>query len=321
MQADAARAVMCPHGRSVAASFPTILLSRRRLLGAGLLSAALGRSAWADDLPRTAGPYVPTPNVIVERMLELAKVGSQDVVVDLGCGDGRLVRAAVKLYGARGFGVDIDPELVHRSNAEAQREGIAGRAVFYLRDVLEADVREATVVTLYVLPHMMLELRPKLLAELRPGARIVSHDYHFGDWEPDSRWSFDVPEKREAVGFSSTTLYLWIVPAQVGGVWQVEVADAKRAPPLLLNFRQLFQQVSGAARIGTRVADVAHVRLRGDAIEFALDAQANGELQTYRAKVAGTSMEGEMTSGPGVLARPHKWKAVRLRPPKEPFAH
>src|SRR5690606_23365143 len=121
--------------------------------------------------------------------------------------------------------------------------------------------------------------RPKLLSELEPGARIVSHDYHFREWQPDSRWNFEVPEKREAVGFSRTTLYLWIVPAQVGGVWQVERADRAPEAPLLLNFRQEFQQVSGAARIGTRVFDIANVRLRGDAFEFTVDPEGEGEPQ------------------------------------------
>jgi hypothetical protein len=280
------------------------------------------RSARANDLPRTAGPYVPTPSVIVERMLEFAKVSSDDFVVDLGSGDGRMVRTAAKVYGASGFGVDIDAELVEKSNAEARKEGLAGRAVFYQQDVFKADVHKATVVTLYVLPDMMVGLRPKLLNELRPGTRIVSHDYHFREWQPDNRWSFDVPEKREAVGFSSTHIYLWIVPAHVAGRWRLEVIGHKLPAPVAVQLSQVFQQVRGTAWVGTHTTELTNVRLRGDAFEFTLDAGAGsgGELHTYRGKVAGTTMEGDVAWGTGALAKRYKWKAMRIQAPRESLA-
>ncbi|MCC6535728.1 MAG: class I SAM-dependent methyltransferase [Burkholderiales bacterium] len=289
----------------------------------GVLTALGGTARAQDDLPRTAGPYVPTPQTIVDRMLQLAAVSKDDVVVDLGSGDGRIVRTAAKVYGASGFGVDIDRELVERSNAAAKSEGLGARAVFVQQDVFKADIRKATVVTLYVLPEMMVGLRPKMLSELRPGTRIVSHDYHFREWLPDNRLSFDVPEKRDAVGFSSTSLYLWIVPAAVGGRWRLEVADNKLPAPVTLNFRQLFQNVNGEAQVGNRTTDIAGTKVRGDTIEFALDAgpRAGGDRFTYRGTVKGDVIEGQVAWGMEPGARRYAWKATRIEPPADKLAH
>jgi hypothetical protein len=181
------------------------VLSRRRALGAGLAALAAPRLAWSDEVPRTAGPYVPTPQVIVDRMLQVARVGPDDFVVDLGSGDGRMVRTAAKVYGASGFGVDIDGELVEKSNAEAQREGVAGKVAFHQQDVFKADIRKASVVTLYVLPDMMLGLRPKMLNELKPGTRIVSHQFEMGDWKPE-----------KTVEVNGRRIYFWTIPAKKG---------------------------------------------------------------------------------------------------------
>jgi len=275
-----------------------------------------------DDLPRTAGPYVPTPQAIVDRMLQMAQVGPKDFVIDLGSGDGRIVRTAAKVHGASGLGVDIDAELVERSNAAAKREGIAERAVFRQEDVFQADIRKATVVTLYVLPEMMVNLRPKVLSELKPGTRIVSHDYHFREWMPDNRVSFDVPEKREAVGFSHASVYVWIVPASVGGRWQLEVAGPKLPGPVTLDLRQLFQNVNGTVQAGGRTADIANMKLRGDTLEFALDAlgRPNGDRYAYRGKVSGESMQGEVSWGVGATARRYPFKATRVAPPADKLA-
>lgn len=284
-----------------------------RLLILGALGLA-GAAHAADEAPRTAGPYVPTPQVIVDRMLQFASVGASDFVIDLGSGDGRIVRTAARTLGARGFGVDIDGELVERSNAAARKEGIADRAKFLQQDVFKADVSQATVVTLYVLPTMMTSLRPKLLSELRPGTRIVSHDYHFQEWLPDSRVSFDVPEKREAVGFSSTSLYLWVVPANIDGRWRIQVEGVKLAEEPVLRLQQTYQYANGATEVGGRRSDIGNVSLKGDVIEFAADvtARPNGDRFTYRGKVVGDTMEGEVVWGTGANAKRHKWRATRI---------
>lgn len=287
------------------------------------LACTAGVLAAAEDAPRTAGPYVPTPQVIVDRMLQMAEVSKADFVVDLGSGDGRLVRTAARAHGASGFGVDIDADLVERSNAEARREGIADRAKFHQQDVFQADIRKATVVTLYVLPEMMRSLRPKMLSELRPGTRIVSHDYHFREWIPDQRVTFDVPEKKEAVGFSSTSIYVWVVPARVGGRWRLEVAGNTLPDPVTLSFHQSFQYVNGVAEVGARKTELGNIKLKGDQFEFALDSgrTAGGDRHVYRGKVNADTIEGEVAWGTALTPRRYKWKATRIEPATEPFAY
>jgi ubiquinone/menaquinone biosynthesis C-methylase UbiE len=179
------------------------------LFAALLMSASLAQSA---DMPLTGGPYVPTPQNVVDEMLRIAGVTRNDFVIDLGSGDGRIVITAARKYGARGRGYDIDPELVNRSRATARKLGLEPQGGFVEEDVLKADIREATVVTLYLLPAMMHELRAKLLRELKPGTRIVSHDFDFGDWKPDRSVTIEMDEKYGITGSWTSTILLWTVP-------------------------------------------------------------------------------------------------------------
>ena len=167
------------------------------------LFALLGAQA----VPRA--PFVATPPDVVDRMLALAKVGPRDIVYDLGCGDGRIVIAAAQKYGARGVGVDIDPARIAEAEENARRAGVEGRVTFRLQDALKTDVSDATVVTLYMLSAINVKLRPILTGDLRPGARIVSHSFAMGDWEPEHVETF-----RDAAG-TSRTLYLWTADGQV----------------------------------------------------------------------------------------------------------
>ena len=166
-------------------------------------------------------PYVQTPAPVVEAMLALAEVGPDDVVYDLGAGDGRIVIAAARWRGARGVGIEIDPDLVRQARLAAERAGLADRVRFETRDLFTADLRAATVVTLYLSPDLNARLRPRLLAELRPGARIVSHQFPMADWTPSRTMRLTV-DGREHV------LYLWIVPARGGA--RAEDAGASRDP-------------------------------------------------------------------------------------------
>ena len=151
-------------------------------------------------------PYVPTPQNVVDEMLTLANVTKDDVVYDLGSGDGRLVITAVKKFGAkRGFGVDIDPERITESNANAKAAGVTDRVTFAIQDLFQTDFKEATVVTLYLLPEVNLRLRPKLMSDLRPGTRVVSHSFDMGDWKPD---------KTVTVQPGGQRLFLWTIPAK-----------------------------------------------------------------------------------------------------------
>jgi SAM-dependent methyltransferase len=168
---------------------------------------------WAVGLTCVAGcvhpgadvPYVQTPHEVVAQMLRLAGVDRNDVVYDLGSGDGRLVIAAARDFGARGVGVEIDPRLVARSVESARRAGVGDRVTFREQDLFQTDLADATVVTLYLSPALNLRLRPKLLRELRAGARIVSHDFDMGDWPPARALRIDVRERASQV-------YLWVVP-------------------------------------------------------------------------------------------------------------
>jgi SAM-dependent methyltransferase len=152
---------------------------------------------------RSLAPYVPTPSDVVDRMLMLAKVGPRDVVYDLGCGDGRIVIAAAQKFGARGVGVDIDANLINQAEANARAAGVGRRVTFLIQDAMTVDVSDATVVTLYLLSASNVKLRPILTRQLRRGARIVSHSFAMGDWEPEVVETF-----RDANG-TSRTLYLW----------------------------------------------------------------------------------------------------------------
>ena len=156
----------------------------------------LAPAAFALDVP-----FVPTPEPVVAGMLEMAKVGPKDVVYDLGSGDGRIVIIAARRHGARGVGIDIDPKMIEVARENARRAGVTARVEFREGDLFTADISEATVVTLYLLPRINLELRPKLLSELKPGTRIVSHGFDMGDW---------LPAATRTVGTS--TVYYWVVP-------------------------------------------------------------------------------------------------------------
>ena len=174
--------------------------------------AVAGCAAMAQEPVLSGGPYVPTPQRVVEAMLNIAQVSDRDFVIDLGSGDGRIIITAAQKYGARGKGYDIDGELVERSTLAARKLKLEQRVRFETRDVLQADIREATVITLYLLPDMMHALRPRLIRELRPGTRIVSHDFDFGDWKPERTVSLDLDEKYDVTGSWSSTIYLWTVP-------------------------------------------------------------------------------------------------------------
>src|SRR3990172_690304 len=194
--------------------------SRGSLVGIfalALVTAMQSQSGSAQDFGDT--PYVQTPQNVVDHMLQVAKVGAGDYVIDLGSGDGRMVITAAKKHGARGFGVDLDRRLVQLANRLAARAGVADRAVFYERDLYETDLTAASVVTIYLLPEVNLMVRPKLLATLKPGTRVVSHDYDMGEWPPDEQMVLDAPDK--SVGRDKTSKgFFWVVPGNAAGKWR-----------------------------------------------------------------------------------------------------
>lgn len=174
------------------------------VIGQRLPSWSLSSST--QQKPALDVPYVPTPPEVVDEMLRMAAVTKDDVVYDLGCGDGRIVIAAAKKYGARGVGVDIDPQRIKEANENARKEGVTDHVKFIQQDLFQTDLSEATVVTLYLLPDINLKLRPKLWRELRPGARVVSHAFTMGDWEPERTANVD-----------GRMVYFWTIPSKKTG--------------------------------------------------------------------------------------------------------
>ena len=273
-----------------------------RLLIVLVLCAA---PAWAADadIERTGGPYVPTPQVVVDQMRRMANVRERDFVIDLGSGDGVIVLTAAQRYKAGGMGVDIDPELVRLSNDKAQKLGVAGRVRFVEQDVFKTDLSNASVLTLYLLPAMMMNLRAKIFNELKPGVRVVSHDYHLGEWRPDDDFAFDVPEKEGVTGVPRANVLLWYVPARIAGTWEIKVAGG---PTYDLTLKQRFQVVEGTASAAGKPLK-SYLTLRGDDLKFTL---ANGkDVARFAGHVTDNAMEG-MVELPGGKP-PSRWTATR----------
>ena len=266
---------------------------------------ALPVTAQDVDKLKTGGPYVPTPQLVVDQMLRLGAVSEKDYVIDLGSGDGVIVLTAARSFKAGGMGIDIDPDLVKQSNASAQKFGIADRVRFVQQDVFKADLSKASVLTLYLLPGMMMNLRSKIFTELKPGVRVISHDYHFGDWSPDDSVGFDVPEKEMVTGVPRATVYKWIVPAKVAGKWEIKVAGGETYE---LNLKQRFQNISeSTAGANGRFIRPQAVKLNGAEISFVLPDGKN--ISRFSGRVNGEAMEGmvELTGGKTMV----KWTAVR----------
>lgn len=265
--------------------------------------AALLLAAGAAPLPAAAPdipvPYIPSTEVAVEEMLRLADVTHRDVVVDLGSGDGRIVIAAARYLGASGFGIEIDPKLVALARSNAQKAGVADRVQFYVQDVLHADVSRATVVTMYLLSSLVEKLKPKLLKELRPGTRIVAHDFGFEDWVPDRKVTI------------SKTFYLYIVPAQVAGEWRLTANLPGGARTYDFELIQQYQRISGGARVSGGYLPFFEARLEGDRIRFVIVDQERSHH--FEGRVSGGVMQGRVYSGIGP-ARTETWRAERRQP-------
>jgi SAM-dependent methyltransferase len=267
------------------------------------LLALLASGAWAQNRPIEEVPYIRTPQVVVEKMLDLAGVGAEDFVIDLGSGDGRIVITAAKTRGARGFGVELDPRLVEASNQAARKAGVGGRARFFVRDLFDTDISEASVLTMYLLPEVNLQLRPRILVQLRPGSRVVSHDWDMGEWRPDATAQLEGLVK-PVMPTQASRVYLWIVPARVAGTWRLGVEGADDA--LEIEFTQRFQEISGIARRARGRTLLQSAHLRGAEIRFALideTRRPSVPLQFF-GRVYGDMMEGSTASG-------QRWRAER----------
>jgi len=257
--------------------------------------------------------YVPTPQVVVDEMLRMVKVGPQDFVIDLGSGDGRVVITAAKNFGARGFGVDLDTVLLKLSNENAQREGVADRARFIEQNLFETDLSQATVITSYLLPEMNEKLRPKIL-NLKPGTRVVTHDYHMGEWHAEEMRTLDVPEKK--VGNPGKSyVYRYTVPAKIAGRWQSQFASGTHAANLEFDFEQRFQMFDGVARSGSQKITLRVPKLEGDQLSFQFLTKPgdNSTRHEFKGTVKGDLIEGTLRRGAGAETKQVPWSAKLVK--------
>lgn len=271
----------------------------------------VGAAAWpALAQPALDVPYVPTAPNVVETMLRVAEVGPQDFVVDLGSGDGRIVIAAAKQHGARGFGVDLDEFLVARARAAADRAGVAERVKFFARNLFLTDISQATVLTMYLFPSVNLQLRPRLFAELKPGTRVVSHDFDMAQWEPEVHITMPVPDK--PYGAPQSEVYMWVIPANAAGTWQGSITTREGSMEFHADLKQTFQMLSGTARVGDARGRLQSGRLHGGEARFAMSVEVSGRSvrHIFDGRVTGETMAGKVTSSDGLEG---EWRASRIQ--------
>lgn len=250
-------------------------------------------SAMAVEGERVA-PFVVSPERDVERMLELAEVGPEDYLVDLGSGDGRIVIAAGR-RGALAHGVEIEAELVDQARQRARAAGVDDRVAFVEGDLFEADIRHASVVTLYLFPEANLRLRPQLLRTLEPGARLVSNSFDMGDWKPDAHIE----------SATSGGIRMWIIPARVEGSWTLRIGGERRRLELL----QVYQHLAGEMETAPAPARLRRPALRGARIRF--DAVVDGVPHRFSGRVEDGLMTGTVHRDQGDRTRVDAWTAVR----------
>lgn len=243
--------------------------------------------------------WVPTPDEVVDRMLTMAQVTPQDLVMDLGAGDGKIAIAAAKKFGARAIGIEYNPDMVKHANENAKAAGVAGegpgKAVIRHGDIFKTDFSQATVITLYLLPALNLKLRPQLLS-MRPGTRVVSNSFTMEDWKPDEESLVD-----------SRRAYFWIVPANIAGTWRLETLGAAGGQATELSFDQTFQQVGGTVSFGKVIGGLRDPRVRGANVGFAYVDQS-GVRREFTGQVTGRRMEGSFRDGKGGEGR---WTATK----------
>lgn len=247
--------------------------------------------------------FVTTPHKVVREMLKLAGVTRDDIVYDLGSGDGRIVIAAAKDFGARGVGIEMDPELVAEGIENARKAGVAERVRFIKDDIFKTDIHGASVITMYLLPEVNKQLIPKLLQELKPGTRVVSHRFDAGDWKPDMILSaFD------------TTVYCWIIPVNAGGEWRITFKNEKETKEYMLSLRQHYQKITGTIRDDRKEFKLQDAKLHGDEITIKVADTIAGRLfqMNMEGFVRGDTMEGTVFMTKDQSSGTYAWKGTRI---------
>jgi len=274
-----------------------VVPASRIVLSAAALVLGLGGALAEDDiLYERETPYVPTPQDVVERMLDMANVKPGEYLIDLGSGDGRIVVTAAQ-RGARAYGVDLNPQRVKEAVANAAKAGVSARATFEVKDLFDTDISKADVVTTYLLPLVNLDLRPRLLDQMRPGARLITHAFHMGDdWWPDA-----------TDNVRGRILFAWTIPAKVAGRWQVKSEDGN----FVLDIDQAFQTFKAAAHVErftlpkvveAHTTQIRDGRLNGTEISFAIDMGVGPRV--FHGRVDGDTIVG---------VAPQGWTAARIK--------
>ena len=247
-------------------------------------------------------PYVPTPNDVVAEMLRMADVGKDDIVYDIGCGDGRIVITAAEKRGAHGVGIDINPQRIKESRANAFKAKVTDRVRFLEQNFFDADIREATVLTLYLLSSVNLKVRPIIFRQLKPGSRVVSHNYSMGDWKA---------EQTKNIG--SHTVYFWVVPANVSGIWEWTIPAGTGEENYILQIDQQFQEINGTVTAESSKLPLYNLNLQGDLLQFNVDKKMDGQKisMMFEGRVSGNSIEGNVKSVAGSVTNESRWKAKR----------
>lgn len=270
------------------------------LAGVEISGPELSLSALTSGEDKSLARFEPSSPAVVEEMLDLAEVAEDDVVYDLGCGDGRIVIAAAKTRGARGVGVDIDPELISESRRNAEKAQVSHLVQFIREDLVSTDMSRATVVMLYLLPDANLLLRPRLLSELQPGSRVVSHSHDMGEWKPD----------RESL-VNGHHVYAWTVPADVSGQWKLDISDKYAPVEVTAEISQRFQEITLLLTADGRKIPVKQAELNGKELSFTADTPF-GSLHApivFRGTVGGDAIRGTFLAEKSVGS----WTAGRKR--------
>jgi SAM-dependent methyltransferase len=248
-------------------------------------------------------PYEPTTYEIAQEMIRMADVRKDDLVYDLGCGDGRIVIMAAKERGAKGVGVDLDPQRIKESVENARKAGVTDRVRFLRQDLFETNFKDATVMMIYLWPEVNLRLRPKLLADLKPGTRVVSHSHTMGDWKPD--------RKSEMSGHN---LYFWVIPANVTGTWTwLMPSENGGTSPAILQVSQHYQEVQGSLLVGGSLISISDVALTGDHLRLAVDVLTGGQKKIFLfdGHVQGDNLVGSQDISDSRAANKYPWEAKR----------
>jgi SAM-dependent methyltransferase len=279
-----------------------------------IMAVVCGLNAWRWQGKQPDVIFVPTPDRVVEEMLRMADIQMDDTIYDLGCGDGRIVIRAAQTMGSRGVGIDVDPQRIKESVQNAKRAGVEHLVKFIEQDLFQSDLKEATVVTLYLLPMLNLRLRPKLLTDLRPGSRVISHDFGMNEWLPDQKTVVVIGERHHWV-------YSWIVPANIIGQWELFCPELRDGTPITMYLEQVYQHIIGSVLLDDVRKHLRKTKLTGNQLQFELRIHRGRDVLSvvFNGEVQGDVMAGDVTLDRGSRIEKYPWRAVRDPRTMEPI--